>query len=282
MFRRKTLYSIKKIDERIAELNEQINAELAIEDRVLENVSKYYAEGVKEKAPEEPPKELVSTIERATKILQLQPSEVKMFDARIRGDLLINPCGIPSHSPESHCEFIAGSMVCHKWKSGTASTSCLTNPSSGKNDINAKCSAYGYGQTGTSYAMVRAYAWFEVNPFYSKPSFVTIHPKILFNGFHVQQNSGNVSLYAIAKGYQYQYNWGGADQLVLNESGTGMSRFDNPKWLTFQMPVGPDPFHVLVYIRLIARAQGSGSMADIDFSTGAGNTIRIVYVNTWD
>jgi hypothetical protein len=83
MFRRKTLYSIKKIDERIAELNEQINAELAIEDRVLENVSKYYAEGVKEKAPEEPPKELVSTIERATKILQLQPSEVKMFDARI-------------------------------------------------------------------------------------------------------------------------------------------------------------------------------------------------------
>ncbi len=275
--------SIKKIDARIAELNEQFKAELAIGNRVMEGVAKYYAGTTKEKAPESPPPEMERRMEEAAKLLQLHPAEVKLLESEFRASRIINPCYLPTHSPDSRCSYTAADMDCIQWKAGIATTSCTYTKAQLANDINAKCRAYGYGSgnsAGTSYALVQAWAWFEITPPYPTPRFVTVNPKINFNGFYVL-NSANVSLYASARGYQYDYNWGGKDEWVINQAGTGMSRFDNPRWLTFQMPVGADPFQVLVFVQLLATARGEGSSADIDFSTGAGNAIRIVYVNTW-
>jgi hypothetical protein len=61
-----------------------------------------------------------------------------------------------------------------------------------------------------------------------------------------------------------------------------MGRIDQTRYLNFQMPVGPDPFHVFVGAVIEARAKGKGEWAVVDFATGNGNKISIPYVNTWE
>lgn len=120
--------TLKTIDARIAELEEQIKAELAIENRILNNVSEYYAKEAKDKAPEVPNRETVRMIEEASKSLQLQPHELKMFESRMRADLIINPCALVAHSPTYRCSFTAASTSHYISKIGSATASCTTNP----------------------------------------------------------------------------------------------------------------------------------------------------------
>jgi len=48
------------------------------------------------------------------------------------------------------------------------------------------------------------------------------------------------------------------------------------------MPVGADPFQVLVEAILTVDATGEHSSAVGDFAIGNGNVIKIPWVNTWD
>ena len=140
-------------------------------------------------------------------------------------------------------------------------------------------SAYGYGTSGWSRAIIYSWAWFEITPAYPSPQTVLIQPKVKINGFYVL-NTGYVWLKVEAQGYQYSQNWNGRSEVVLNKTGTTMGRIDMSKRLDFNMAIGNDPFQVLVRETLLVDARGSGANATANLATGDGNTITAVYVNT--
>jgi hypothetical protein len=274
--------NIQEIEVQIADLEKLVQAEASMDERILSNIAKHYGTLEKESPSEALPKETIRRIEGATKILQLNASEMQVIDRNIHAARLINPCYLPAHSPTSRCAYTA--TICNQWmwKTGTATTSNTCNTSA---ELNPKATANGYGTQGVSHAIVKAYAWFVVTPAYPAAAFVTINPRVDVHGFYIGHSGPyppRVKLRLVAKGYQYGYSWGQTSEVVVNETGDSMGRVDETRFLNFQMPVGADPFAVLVVAILSVRAKGAGSWAVGDFATGNGNKISIPYVNTWD
>jgi hypothetical protein len=273
--------SMKTIDARIVELEEQIKAEITTENRILNNVAEHFNKMTKDELPKVPDQETMQKIEEASKVLQLQPIEAKMIASRLRAALIVNPCALVVHSPTYRCSNTAVSTNYYISKTGSTTASCTTSPSPGKNELNPTASAYGFGASGWSRAVIYSWAWYEITPAYPAPQSVNIWPLVNIDGFYVLNGGGHVSLLLEARGYQYGYNWGSFSQIVLDKTGTTMGRIDVSKYLNFPMPVGIDPFQVLVKASLQVEARGSGANATGNFATGTGNTITSVYVNTY-
>lgn len=278
------MHNLKEIKVLKAELDELIQPELDIESRINEKIKAYIERedsereenlevlGNREIEKWEPElKKLIAT-------LQLEPAEIEMFEERLEADLLINPCAIAAHSPTFRCEYVAILRNFKHWKYGVALTNCTF--SAYQNEINADCTTYGYGRQGRSFARVYAWEWFYYMPYYPTARWILVKPRIHLHGHYYLTGTSSVSLMTSVRGYQRGYYLGGRNDNLFNQTGPALGRYDQTVENGFWIPVDAQPFIVHLGVILTARAQNSGSLAHIDFSSGRGNYIRIPWVNT--
>jgi hypothetical protein len=278
--------SLAQIDQRILELNKKLEAEFSIEERIMRNIADHLKKKRQLAIPETPPKELMQKADETVELLQLQPNEVEFFKNQVREFRLVNPCYIPMHSPnESRCQF--DSVSCGSYKSLNGTTYDTSVACDKTTEFNIKSAAYGYNNAEntpqTSSATVYAWAWFDYPRPYPTPTSINVYSAFVINGFYrieSAQYPSMVRLTLMLRGYQYGYLWGTADSVVLTQNGDINGRFDSTKVLSFSMPVGADPFQMLVMVKLEAIAKGQGTWAIADFRSGA-NKISIPYVNTY-
>lgn len=276
----KVLSNIKKIKLIKAEIDELIKPEIDIQNRINENFKACYKFEETDEDAQQEIKKWEPQIKEVTKMLQLKPAEIEIFDERLHVDLVINPCAIPANSPTYRCEFTAIKMDDRQWTYGLARTECNHNPAYQANMIDAKCAAYGYGKLGKSYGRIWAYAWFYFYPHYPTPRWILVKPRFHLHGFYYLAGTSSAVLIATSRGYQDGYFRGGAIKYPLIETAPASDRYDATIETEFWMPVQAKPFIVMAGVELRARAKGVGSLAYIDFSSGPGNYIKIPWVNT--
>jgi hypothetical protein len=225
-----------------------------------------------------------SRLEKAVPRLQLTKQELPLVEAETRSVLAIDPCYMV-HST-TKCVQLASSGYCSHWETANALGSC--GPSicaPGNNECNPRVEAFGQATGGYRAATVNCGFYFYV-PARLLPAMVDVNVRVALGGLYVLQagtfGSSQFTLELEARGYQYGYSWGSTHLMVVNHSGNTMGRFDDIRNLNFNMPVGAnDPFLVRVSATLNARANKGGSMAVGDFSSGAGNFLKVIYVNTY-
>lgn len=290
---------IREMRAEIAELEKKLQAEDERETRLLKEVAGIYEEQEETLAPipfllskiglkpddineyfKAQENEARRMVEVATPRLQLTNEELEYIDSETRAVLLINPCGRTHHSPPYICIRDAAHCSAYHWTYGNASASCQCDIARSRDElINPKAIAYGQAATGLGYAYTHCRLYFNITP-RSSWTTVQVDPWLKVHGFHITNGSASIYLKLEAKGYQYGHNWAGKEQWE-SWHGNTMGRYDVDKHLWFEMPVGPDPWYVLVSARLWAFARGGGSSAVGDFATGVGNVIKAIWVNTW-
>jgi hypothetical protein len=296
---------LKEIETRISELETIHEKEIDREKRLLDLMAGFYAEqekiapkgtasahlekmGLKLedmqrlfKAEEGEAKKLV---DRAIETLQPTESERELFIEQARAIALINPWLFT----DAKCSFHAAFCRCIPWKTPqNASASCACNTSI--NECNPRVEASGVALLGYGGASTNNYCYFEI-PRRPAATQVRVSVCVELHGFYVLTRGhtspfnfalSTLSLDLEAKGFQYGQSWGGATQSALNLNGNAMGRIDEFRYLQFSMPTGADPFQVRVSATLKANARTAGSVALGDFATGAGNFIKIHWVNTY-
>jgi len=297
------LDGFRAIEERISDLEKVREAEHTRKSRILENIASFYHEqesnlgpigralsmtGIKSGQIREHFTSLVEVANKETieleQLLQLNTEEIAAFERDYRAVLQLNPClWITPSSPVWKCSFHAyycGHSLLTSEANATATCTCDLP----KNEVNPKVTAYGQGTSEYRYSYLYSYCWFEI-PARAQAATVDISVLMNLHGFYILRDLGQypptLSLELQAKGYQYGYSWAEDSVKPLDLSGENQGRIDETKYLHFQMPVGADPFQVLVSAKLFASARGGGSSSVGDFGTGNGNLIRTSYVNTY-
>jgi hypothetical protein len=289
------------IEARIAEVEKFREGEYARERRLLEAAAGFYAEQEEiEVAGLGPLLEKVGLesadineffrakedearrrIEAVTPQLQLIDQELELIQEEERAVVDIDPCAMVHSSPGWVCQWHAAHCDSTHWETRDASGSCVCNTPN--NEWNPRVEASGRGSSGWRSAFVHCWCYFNI-PARPAPANVTVYVWVPVHGFYILRSatgSARFSLDLEAKGYQYGYSWAKDTVRVLNLSGNTMGRYDAGESLQFVMPVGADPFLVRVSAKLRATVKGGGTLAVGDFATGAGNFIKVVYVNTW-
>jgi hypothetical protein len=289
------------IETRIAEVEKTQQLDQARQRRILEAEAKIFGEeeaaGVGsyaallermkippaelEKFFREQEREVKRRIELATPHLQLSADELEVIQRRERAILQINPCAWVHNSPGWICTFHAANCGWSHTETANASSACSFNLAN--NEANPRVEADGQGTMGWRSASLDAWLNFDV-PARPAPATALIQTYIELHGFYiVRPMTGWASLIADLEvaGYQYGYSWGSVTSHVLSANTGTMGRHDQAHFLQFNMPVGADPFSVRVTLRLRATAKRGGAFAVGDFGTGAGNSFRVVYVNTY-
>jgi len=297
---------VREIEARIKELNQKVEAESEREKRIIENVIRFYKareeRGLTTLRPlmaklklseadisnfyDAELKEVDQIRKDAENALQLSSEEIKLFEMNRRAISLIDPC-FRGHS-QVECIGTAISCACMPplvLSPPYAKASGTCSPGSHSNDINSRAEATGNGPKGFNTAYVNCWFWFSV-PGRTSPTWVDVDTWFMVHGFYVLKpatamSSANFRLELESTGWQYGYSWA-SDKYVYDKSGEQMGRIDEPsRHLHFKMPVGADPFDVCVSAKLYASAKAGGSLAVGDFATGAGNVIKVWWVNTW-
>lgn len=118
--------------------------------------------------------------------------------------------------------------------------------------------------------------------------FYTINPRFVFNGYYIAKandkwyNCKNAKVRITAETQAYQYNWKHSDGVNLINISSGNininKRLDDVRYTNYSALLGKDDWAAVVCrVRLYVRAQGGGSYAKNDFSTGA-NKLAVPHV----
>ncbi|REL27203.1 hypothetical protein DXX93_11915 [Thalassotalea euphylliae] len=149
----------------------------------------------------------------------------------------------------------------------------------------AKGSGWGCtGGVGQNTQTVYWTFWFrpEASRFYS------IKPRFQFNGYYIAKandkwyNCKNSQVKISAHTQAYQYNWkhkDGVNLVNINKGNVNVNkRLDDSRFTSYSALLGKNDWAAIVCsVRLYVRAQGGGSYAKNDFSTGA-NRVAVPYV----
>ena len=220
-------------------------------------------------------------VELATPQLHLSKEELEVIQRRERAILQIDPCAWIHSSPGWICRFHA--LNCNWWHTETANALSTCTFNLANNEANPRVEAYGQGTLGwrSSYAEV----WFDFDvPARPAAATVLVKTYVELHGFYIVRpmtGSASFTVDLEVAGYQYGYSWGSITSHVLSLNTGTMGRHDQAHFLDFNMPVGADPFTVRVKLKLRATAKRAGAFAVGDFGTGAGNYIRVGWVNTY-
>jgi len=127
--------------------------------------------------------------------------------------------------------------------------------------------------------------------FWFKPTqnrFYSIKPRFVFNGYYIAQandkwfNCKNAQVRISAMTNVYQFNWKGwrsEDLININRSNVRQNRrLDDSRYTNYPALLGRNDWvKVVCYVKLYVRAQGGGSYAKTDFSTGS-NRLMVPYI----
>lgn len=127
--------------------------------------------------------------------------------------------------------------------------------------------------------------------FWFKPKasrFYSIKPRFQFNGYYIAKandkwyNCKNTQVKISANTQVYQYNWkhkDGVNLVNINKGNVNINkRLDDSRFTNYSALLGKNDWAAVVCsARFYVRAQGGGSYAKNDFSTGA-NKVRVPYV----
>ena len=145
----------------------------------------------------------------------------------------------------------------------------------------------GWGCTGGVGANTQIVKW----GFWFKPSqsrFYSIRPRFVFNGYYIVKandkwyNCKHTRLVVAMRTRVYQYNWKALSSVnILNINSQNINRnrrLDDARFTNYNALLGKNDWaYVECSVKLYVRAQGSGSYAKNDFSTGA-NKVCVPYV----
>jgi len=216
----------------------------------------------------------------------LQPTEAELAQrARIKQAVLaIDPCNlVPHRSPGWKCSFLASS--CGTWvnQGPNSSASATCTPAYCNNVIDISCQAIGQGPNSAAVAQAKAWFVFSIP---ARPAATNVWVDVWsrLDGFYITRKAGTgtacVRMDMKAELFQYGYSWASKAEVPLYVGGDTMSRLDTNSHLQFMAPVGADPFEVKVTVQTLALVKSGGSLALIDFATGAGNAVDVVWCNT--
>jgi len=145
----------------------------------------------------------------------------------------------------------------------------------------------GWGCTGGVGQNTKTVYW----TFWFKPSasrFYSIKPRFQFNGYYIAKandkwyNCKNSQVKITANTQAYQYNWkhkDGINLVNINKGNVNINkRLDDSRFTNYSASFGKNDWAAVVCsVRFHVRAQGGGSYAKNDFSTGA-NRVQVPYV----
>ena len=294
----------EEVEKRIAEIEELHKAEYAREERILQARADFYArqeeievaglapllkEVMKGPAPlrdffDAQVGEARRRLEVVTPLLQLSEEELEHINRAKQVVTMLDPCGlVPPLSPAWRCAHVAASCGCNHWETSDASASGACSPAYDDNESNIRAEAFGQGSNGWRYAQAQCWFYFDI-PARPAAANVTVYVYNRVHGFHILRTatgSASLRLDLTAEAFQYGFSWGSATKRVVDLSADTMGRTDKNVFLQFMVPVGADPFTVKVTARLAGSAKAGGALSVGDFSTGAGNFIDTVWVNTY-
>ena len=137
----------------------------------------------------------------------------------------------------------------------------------------------GWGCTGGRATRWRKATWvFWFRP--SQSRFYAIKPRFVFRGYYIAKandkwyNCKNSQVKISAQTNVFQYNWKGlrsVNMVNINKDNVNLNRrLDDTRYTNYSALLGKNDWVAVVCsVKLYVRAQGGGSAAKVDFSTGA-------------
>ena len=140
------------------------------------------------------------------------------------------------------------------------------------------------GGVGSNTQIVKWGFWFKP----TQSRFYSIKPRFNFNGYYIAKandkwyNCKNTQLQVAMRTQVHQYNWKSLSSVnILNINSGNINvnkRLDDARFTNYNALLGKNDWtYIECSVKLRVRAQGAGSYAKIDFSTGA-NKVCVSYV----
>jgi hypothetical protein len=140
------------------------------------------------------------------------------------------------------------------------------------------------GGTGSNTQIVKWGFWF----YPTQSRFYSIKPRFLFNGYYIAKandkwyNCKSTQLQVAMRTRVHQYNWKSLNSVnILNINSQHINinkRLDDARFTNYNALLGKNDWaYIECSVKLYVKAQGSGSYAKNDFSTGA-NKVCVPYV----
>jgi len=263
--------NLAEIDARVAALDKIQAQEHATQQRILEVEARALAKFEERHLPEQ---EVQRFVEEVGTTLQLNPAELEASVQTQRAAQLLNPYVLIQ---AMHCSFHAVSWG--SWHFNAPNASCSCTAVLANNELNPRATAGPLGP-GLKWALLNSWLWFEPVP-YPDPGMVHIKTFVSLHGFYQLLGQSGLNVRLDATGWQYGLQWGATSMPILNLAGNALGRYDRDNiFLDFDMPIGGvDPFQVQVMLKIQATSNAPGAVAIADFATGAGNYMKVHWVN---